>query len=186
MNCINRIALAAIIVISLITLSSTFVPEHYYLSKSPGNAMQGHLSKRPLSPNAPATSNEPASQISSPTLSFMRPVPVTIKLGKVSDLSFIYEGRKLAYVQFYSTDYDRVMRIPYEDYRKLASTGRITSYDLFTPGDHNQSVHEAGHRNEMQGMASGLKKIVTSIRTIIDMLRDYTQGFINMIRTAVT
>lgn len=181
----------ALIVIGLITLSSSVVQGHDYPPESSGHFMQDHISKdniskRLLSPNAPATSNEPASQISSPTLSFMRPVPVTIKLGKVSDLSFIYEGRKLAYVQFYSTDYDRVMRIPYEDYRKLASTGRITSYDLFTPGDHNQSVHEAGHRNEMQGMASGLKKIVTSIRTIIDMLRDYTQGFINMIRTAVT
>lgn len=179
------IILAALIAVSLITLFSSFVPEQDRPPESTGPIMQDYLSKLPLSPNMPATSNEPAYPISTPAPSIVRPFPVTIDLGNVSDLSFIYEGRKLAYVQFYSKDNDRVMRIPYEDYQKLASTGKIMSYDIFAPGDHGQAVHESGYRNWLQGKTSGLNKYVASAREVANMLRDSTQSMINTVRTDV-
>ena len=160
------IAPAAIVIICLAILSSASVPQD--------------ITKWP------ATPNEPIGQTAIPTPTPpVEHVPVTINMGNSSDLSFIYEGGKLAYVQLYSKDYDGEIRIMAEDYRRLASMGRITYYGTFAPGDHSQVSHEAGNRNGMQEKPGGLSKSTSSIPEMVTPLRDFIQGMINKVRTDV-
>ncbi len=181
------IALAVTIVVGLMLLPSSFVLPLDHPHASSAHGMQGYLSKLPPSLRSPATPNEPISQTMTPALTptFIGHIPVTIDLGNVSDLSFIYEGGKLAYVQFYSKDQDRVTRITYDEYRRLADMGKITYYGTFIPVDHSQAVPEVGHLNGIQEKAGGLSKHTASVQEMVTSLRDHTQSMINMVRTDV-
>lgn len=182
MYCMKRIALAAVIIVCLALLSSSFVIEQDYPPASTGSLTQGYLSKLPPFLSWPATPNEPVYRTSTPTPppSFMGHIPVTIYMGKPSDLSFIYEGGKLAYVQFYSKDDDRVVRIPYGNYMRLASMGKAPYYGTFTPS--NQAAREAGYRQGAQEKAKGLSIDTTSVQGVVNSLRDYTQSMIRKVR----
>jgi hypothetical protein len=154
----KRIALAIIIVVGLVMLTSSFVQHHDYLYKSQGQITHEGLQKSPSVQSESTTPNEPISKtmIPTPTPSYTEPVPVSINMGNASDLSFIYEDGKLAYVQFYNKDYDRVVRMKNEDF---------------------QSSLGVGQKQGVQGRANGL-------HGGIDSFKDKVQNVLNGIRNS--
>jgi hypothetical protein len=154
----KRIALAVIIVVGLMMLTSSFVQHQYYPDKSQGQIIDEGLQKSPSLHWGSTTPNEPISKttIPTPAPSFMGPIPVSINMGNASDLSFIYEDRKLAYVQFYNKDYDRVVRMKNEDF---------------------QSALRAGQRQVVQGEENGLHGGIASFK-------DKVQNVLNGIRNS--
>lgn len=162
--------------------ASSFISQHNNPLASPGQTSQGYLPKylstTPNEPNALAVTP-------TPTPSLVGHVPVTIYMGNVSDLSFIYVGGKLAYVQFYSKDEDRVIRIAYEDYRRLACMGKITYYGALTRCDHGHAVQGSDRQQGAQEKATGLNKYIAPVQEMMRSLRGYSQGMINGVRTVV-
>jgi hypothetical protein len=154
----KRIALAVIIVVGLMTLTSSFVQHQDYPDKSQGQIIHEGLQKSPSLQWGSTTPNEPISKAVIPTTTppFTGPIPVSINMGNASDLSFIYEDGKLAYVQFYNKDYDRVVRMKNEDF---------------------QSALRTVQRQGVQGKANGLHGGITSFK-------DKVQNVLNGIRNS--
>lgn len=162
--------------------ASMLISQHNNPLASPGQTSHGYVSKY-----GPTTPNEPNSlaMTPTPTPSLVGHVPATIYMGNVSDLSFIYEGGKLAYVQFYSKDEDRVIRITYENYRMLACMGKTTYYGTLAQCDHGHAMQGADYQQGAQEKVTGLNKYIAPVQGMMRSLRDYTQGMINKVRTDV-